>query len=421
MRTVSPAFAATCGLFLVLGPGAAAQGLTGVLPKGDEPKQAPPAPAPANPNSPVPARPAPPAGAPAAGPAPPVSASANPEIEQKLSQLREQLAQRKSDTEATIQPLDSLDLIRQRLRQYRQRVDRTERQPFLTGAQLPPDLVAQAKAGQEQWGDLGGAIRAGRPPATIPVETLRRLSLPTTATGPVPVTGNLWSALSNDYFAATARVESLAEQRATPIRQSAGMRRLSSQMADAEARLREIEAAADNPESEPHRRELSWRLLRIWQLLGELQVRRFEQQLKAGPGDQALNQFLVTADSARALRHRGISLTAEGGAPVAAGAPPVLLVPTPAGATIRAQLDDTESSVNVKPAAPSRLVVLAAELYHVHYLLANVEEFEREPTNASALDRENRITARRRDYEGRRLDVLGEIVRETERLRSAGG
>ena len=382
------------------------------------PAQANPAPAP-------PANPAPQPTAPA-----PLPPQANPEIAAKITALRRMLAERERLTAESIQPLASLDAATERALRYRRLVDRTLRQPFLAGLNPSPDLTKRVGEMRARWGSLAGAIRAGKPPASVAAATLAALKLPDMpAAADAPMTGSLWAKLSDAYFTETLELESLGAGLAAQVRRSENMRALASLMDMAEQQLTAPAAGA------PDLRRITWRLHRVWMLGAELQIKLLEREAVPDAATEGVAEFLRDMDAARGLRHRGLSLSRAGGAPPPGDAPAVL-VRAPADGTICAALAGTEASVDVAPPAANLLPQLAEELYHTHYTLLRVEDFERETDSLEkqriaqaipgperearerehAESRTRRIAERRSSYAGRRLQVLHEMEEEATRV-----
>jgi hypothetical protein len=369
--------------------------------------------------------------------------AANPAILAKIAKLQEQLEAGKLVTAENILPFQSLEEADERARSYRRLVDKTMRQPFLGGLRPSPELVAAAKSSRERWGDLAASIRAGTPPQSLPVARAAALKLPgfNAAGGdPAKVTGALWSAMSDEYFRETLEVENLAADLAGRVRNSPAMNALADSMEHAE---RMIESARNRSEKDKvfALRSATWLLHRVWQLGVALQVKLLEREAIPNPDADALDAFLRDMDSARGLRHRGISLSRAGGGPPPSATPATLVrepvkIQVPPDGTIRAALPDAQASADVSPPAPNRLPQLAAELYHAHYLLRRVEAFERDHdilerksiedlkpgpqrearTKEHEESRRTRIAERGRDYEGRRLQVLHEMTQEADRV-----
>jgi hypothetical protein len=353
----------------------------------------------------------------------------------KLARLRQQLADSETVTSQTIEPLASLAAAAERAKLYRRLVDQTLRQPFLGGARPSPELVQRVKESHSRWGEMAGAIRAGKPPRSVSKAAFTTLSLPDVSAASadaVPMTGALWAKMSDEYFKQTLALENLGADLGKHVRRSPKMQELAQAMNKVEQTLA-LAAAATEPGIWP--RALAWQLHRVRQLGLALQIKLQERDLTPDPDLDGVENFLRDMDAARGLRHRGISLSREGGAPPPNDAPAVL-VRAPAEGTIRASIADAETSVEIAPQAPDRLPQLAAELYHVHYLLRKVEDFEHEDgaieremieSSKSAQERaarlaehlqsqRTRIAERQRDYEGRRLQVIHEMTEEADRV-----
>ncbi len=399
---------------LVAQPG----GLGGLL-DFDGPPAAPPA-APA-PGSPRPA-PAPP-------PAPAPTPTLNPETAARIAALRRELEEHRDLTLATIEPLPTLAACRELAARYRRAVDRTSRQPFLSGLRPAPELVRQVGALQARWGDLARAIRAGDLPPTIAGDRLRAL-IGDGAEGNVPVSGRHWAALSDAYFGEVLQAERLGADFSRQVRNSPAMRALESAMAHAEQALQRVEGL-DEGDSVLPRRVITWDLHRVWRLGVELQIRRLESEGSAEAAPASLRSFLQDMDAARGLRHRSLALAPAGGEPAAT-------LRVPVSGRIQARLGEADVAADIGAATESALPRLAEELYHTHFTLLQAEAFarqdaEEERRTLEALPpgpaREARRAAlessvkqqaeeRRRTYEGRRLQLRSEIETEAERVRA---
>ena len=392
----------------------------------------PAAPAPVSPSN----NPQPPPSQPAATPAPePAAAPADPAIIARLTELRRLRETRQTLTQAGIQPLASRAAAAERTQRYRNLVDRTLRQPFLSGVRPAPELVQRVTESKARWGSLAAAIRGGKPPESLTAAAIAALHLPDAAPAgdPVKVTGALWAKVSDEYFRQTLTVENLGADLARHVRTSPKMRELAAAMNEAE---RLLAAAGDNALL---LRGVTWQLHCVWMLGVELQIKLLERQLTPDPQTAALDDFLRDMDAARGLRHRGFSLSREGGAPPP-GDEPAVLVRAPEDGTIRATVAGAEASVDIAPAAANRLPQLAEELYHVHYLLRQVDEFESQedatgrrmieetkpgPEREARLrehleSHRERVALRLRDYEGRRTQVLHEMTEEANRVLGGG-
>jgi hypothetical protein len=376
----------------------------------------------------------PPAPTPAPTPAPEPAPAANPEVAAKIAGLRALVAQRQGITADNIQVLPSLQVATEKARSYRRLVDRTLRQPFLAGVNPSPELMQRVKESHGRWGDLARSIRAGKPPESLPTAALVALRLPNftpPAGESVKLTGALWSKMSDEYFRQTLALENLGADLAKHVRASPKMRELAVAMDRAE---RLLARKVTGPDAEAWRRALTWSLHGVWLLGVELQIKLLERQLTANPEAAGVEEFLKDMDAARGLRHRGISLSREGGAPPPDGTP-AELVRVPSDGTITVAMAGTDrTSVEVAPPAANRLPQLAAELYHAHYLLRQVEDFERamdveekkdvesartpqeraERLREHLQSRRTRIAERQRDSEGRRLQVVHEMTEEAD-------
>lgn len=385
------------------------------------------------PASPDPA-PAPPDPAPA-----PAPAAADPAGAAKLAKLREQLAAGRRVTGENIVPFATLEEATEKARRYRRLVDKTLRQPFLAGLRPSPELAARVKDSVQRWGEIGAAIRAGTPPASLPSAKVAGLKLAGNlpAGDPVRMTGALWSAMSDEYFRETLEIENLGADLARQVRNAPGLTSMEDAMEQAEQAL---ERARNLPEADRRfwLRSTAWLLHRVWQRGMELQVKLAERNLIPSPDSETVESFLRDMDAARGLRHRGFSLAPEGGAPAPNRTPATLVrdprntIQVPENGAVRATLADARTSVDVAAPAPNRLPQLAAELYHVHYLLRRVEDFEREPALPAGKPgperdsrikeaeeaRRTRVAERRRDYEGRRGQILQEMTTEADRVLS---
>jgi hypothetical protein len=298
-----------------------------------------------------------------------------------------------------------------------------------------------------RWGDLAGAIRAGKPPRNLSKQTLDRLRLrdvPVSQPETVPMTGDLWAKISDQYFQHTLGIEDLAAREADYQRRSASMRELRDAMESAETAIHLLQKHSEGFLRDHWLRAATNALHKVWRLGVSSQIKVLERQANPDPDLDAVAGFLRDMDAARGLRHSGTSLEQSGGAPPPDGRPKTLTrqpgdartITVPAEGTIRGRQGDAVASVDVAPAEGNRLPELAEELYHTHYTLRHIDDFlmpldqqerlavdeARTPEERQAnlsyhlKSRRERLAHRQRAHGSRRVGIMHEMTQEADRV-----
>lgn len=316
----------------------------------------------------------------------------------------------------------SLEEIRRRLARFRVLFEKLLRQPMLAGAGEPlEELLTSAKRFKDRWGPLADQIRTGRPSKELSPEGAKIIG----GSSGAKLTGSQWADLSNKYFEEIHAIESRVQRRNDQLGNSPAVTALRKLIEQAEQRLGWVEARASEPDASSWRTELIQMLKNIY---------RAGQELTSKPvglneaGARPLKGFLRMMDGARELRHRQLQRMPALDQPGDSARPvpheallkpenPGLVIRAPAGASLQASTDDSESApVKIDAGPPSRLPELAADLYHAHYLLGNVERFVAQRDNEEMQFIERNVPAA--DREKRGAAFLKGAAGRTEALRS---